>query len=144
MLEPKKSKYRKQFRGRRKGNAKGGSSVAFGDYGLQADTVSWITSRQIEAGRRAIMRYVKRGGKVWIRIFPDKPFTSTAAETPMGSGKGSIDGYAAVVKPGRIMFEISGVTEEQAREAFRLAGYKLPVKTRFVMSRTKILDTYVK
>ncbi len=144
MLQPKQSKYRKQFRGRRKGNAKGGTTVSFGDYALQADTRGWVTSRQIEAGRRAAMRFIKRGGKMWIRIFPDKPYTSTAAETPMGSGKGSIDGYVAVVKPGRILFELSGVTEEQAREAFRLAGHKFPVKVRFVKSHQKISDDYKK
>jgi len=142
MLQPKKSKYRKQFRGRRKGYAKGGLEVSFGDYGLQADTRGWITSRQIEAARRAAVRYVKRGGKIWIRIFPDKPYTGTAAETPMGSGKGSVEGYVAVVKPGRIMFEISGVPEDVARRALELAGYKLSVKVRFVKSRKKISESY--
>ena len=132
MLMPKRFKYRKQQRGRMKGKAWRGSSVAFGEYGLQALEPAWITSRQIEAARRAIVRHIRRGGKVWIRIFPDKPVTKRAAETRMGSGKGSVDHYVAVVKPGRILFEMAGVSEEVAREAFRLASHKLPIATQFV------------
>lgn len=132
MLMPKRVKYRKQMRGRMKGRASRGAKVAFGDFGLQATEPSWITSRQIEAARRAIVRYVRRGGKLWIRIFPDKPVTAKPAETRMGSGKGSVDHWVAVVKPGRILFEITGVTEAQAREAMRLASHKLPIKTQFV------------
>lgn len=133
MLMPKRVKYRKQFRGRLKGRASRGNQVQFGDYGLQALEPSWITSRQIEAARRAIVRHVKRRGKLWIRIFPDKPVTAKPAETRMGKGKGSVDHWVAVVKPGRVMFEIAGVSEEAAREAMRLASYKLPVKTQFVV-----------
>jgi large subunit ribosomal protein L16 len=132
MLMPKRVKYRKQFRGRMKGKASRGVEVQFGDYGLQALEPSWITSRQIEAARRAIVRHVKRRGKLWIRIFPDKPVTSKPAETRMGKGKGSVDHWVAVVKPGRVLFEIAGVPEEAAREAMRLASYKLPIKTQFV------------
>jgi len=132
MLMPKRVKYRKQMRGRMKGRASRGATVAFGDYGLQALEPAWITSRQIEAARRAIVRYVRRRAKVWIRIFPDKPVTKKPAETRMGKGKGSVDHWVAVVKPGRILFEIAGVSEEAAREAFRLAGHKLPIKTQFV------------
>jgi large subunit ribosomal protein L16 len=129
---PKRTKYRKQFRGRMKGKASRGNKVQFGDYGLQSLSAAWLTSRQIEAARRAIVRFVKRGGKVVIRVFPDKPVTEKPAETRMGSGKGAVDHWVAVVRPGHILFEISGVTEEQAREAFRLAGHKLPVSTQFV------------
>lgn len=132
MLMPKRMKYRKHHRGHMHGLATRGTQVNFGDYGLQAMEPSWITSRQIEAARRAIQRYVRRTGKLWIRIFPDKPVTQRAAETRMGSGKGAVDHYVAVVKPGRILFEINGVTEEQAKEAFRLAGHKLPIKTQIV------------
>ncbi len=132
MLMPKRTKYRKQFRGRMKGRASRGNDVHFGDYGLMSLSAAWITSRQIEAARRAIVRYVKRGGKIVIRIFPDKPVTKKAAETRMGSGKGAVDHWVAVVRPGQILFEISGVTEPQAREAYRLAGHKLPVETQFV------------
>jgi len=132
LLQPKRSKYRKAQRGRMKGKASQGSKLSFGTYGLKAITSNLVTSRQIESARQTIARSVKRGGKTWIRIFPDKPITATAAETPMGSGKGAIEHYAAVVKAGKIMFEMSGVTEEQAREAFRLASHKLPVKTRFI------------
>jgi large subunit ribosomal protein L16 len=132
MLMPKRTKYRKQFRGRMRGTAARGNQVQFGDYGLQSLSASWITSRQIEAARRAIVRYVKRGGKVIIRIFPDKPVTQKAAETRMGSGKGAVDHWVAVVRPGTMLFEMTGVTEDQAREAFRLAGHKLPVATQFV------------
>ncbi len=132
MLMPKRVKYRKQMRGRLKGRASRGAKIAFGEFGLQALEPGWITSRQIEASRRAIVRYVKRGGKLWIRIFPDKPVTAKAAETRMGSGKGSVDHWVAVIKPGRILFEITGVTEEQAKEAMRLASHKLPIKTQFI------------
>lgn len=132
MLMPRRTKYRKQFRGRMKGKASRGNKVQFGDYGLQSLQASWVTSRQLEAARRACVRYVKRGGKVVIRVFPDKPVTEKPAETRMGSGKGAVDHWVAVVRPGSILFEISGVTEEQAREAFRLAGHKLPVATQFV------------
>lgn len=132
MLQPKRLKYRKQFRGRMRGKAYRGSDVAFGEYALQAVEPSWVTSRQLEAARRAVVRHVKRGGKLWIRIFPDKPITQKPAETRMGSGKGSVDHYAAVVKPGRIIFEIAGVPEPVAREAFRLASHKLPMKTQFL------------
>jgi large subunit ribosomal protein L16 len=133
MLMPKRVKYRKQMRGRMKGRASRGVEVSFGEYGLQALEPAWVTSRQIEAARRTIVRYVKRRGKLWIRIFPDKPVTSKPAETRMGKGKGSVDYWVAVVKPGRVMFEIAGVTEEAAREAMRLASYKLPMKAQFVV-----------
>lgn len=130
MLQPKRTKYRKTFRGRLKGKAIRGSTIAFGDYALKAVTRGYITSRQIESARRAMIRYLKRGGKVWIRIFPDKAFTAKPLEVPMGWGKWSVEMYRAPVKPGRIMFEITWVTPEVAREAFRLASYKLPVKTK--------------
>lgn len=136
MLQPKKTKYRKCFRGRRKGEANRGSELSFGAYGLKALTVNWVTARQIEAARKAITRELKRVGKVWIRVFPDKPYTKKAAEVPMGSGKGGLEGYVAVVKPGRILFEIDGVSEVLAREAMRLAAHKLPVKTKFVTTNT--------
>lgn len=132
MLQPRRVKYRKQHRGRRRGRAQSGNVLSFGEFGLQAQGVAWVTSRQIEAARRAIVHHVKRGGKVWIRIFPDKPVTSKPAETRMGSGKGSVDYWVAVVKPGRMLFEIAGVKEEAAREAMRLASHKLPIDTRFV------------
>ena len=132
MLLPKRVKHRKQQRGRLTGKASRGNFVAYGDYGMYATEPCWITSNQIEAARIAINRYVKRGGKVWIKIFPDKPVTKKPAETRMGSGKGSPEYWVAVVKPGRVLFEISGVTEEVAREAMRLAGHKLPCKTKFI------------
>lgn len=132
MLMPRKVKHRKQQRGRLKGKSKGHDSVQFGDYGLQALGPGWITNRQIESARIAITRHIKRGGKVWITVFPDKPVTQKPAETRMGSGKGNPEHWVAVVKPGRIMFELSGVPEAIAREAMRLAGHKLPIKTRFV------------
>jgi large subunit ribosomal protein L16 len=138
MLMPKRTKYRKAHRGRMRGVARRGNSVAFGEYGLQALEPCWMTSRQIEAARRAIVRHVRRGGKVWIRVFPDKPVSKRAAETRMGGGKGAVDRWVAVVKPGRIVFEIAGVQEEAAREAFRLAGHKLPIKTRFVAREDKV------
>ena len=133
MLMPRKTKYRKQMRGRMQGLAKGGTSLAFGDYGIQALAPAYISNRQIEAARIAMTRYIKRGGKVWINIFPDKPITHKPAETRMGKGKGGVEGWVAVVKPGRVIFELSGVTEEVAREAMRLAIHKLPVKSRFIV-----------
>ncbi len=132
MLMPKRIRHRKQHRGKRRGLAKGGTQVHFGDYGLQALEAAWITNRQIEAARVAITRHVRRGGRVWINIFPDKPFTKKPAETRMGSGKGNPEGWVAVVKPGRVMFELTGVPEDVAREAMRLAGHKLPIKSRFI------------
>ncbi len=132
MLMPKRVKYRKQMRGRMKGKATRGTEVTFGEYGLQALEPAWVTARQIEAARRAIVRHVRRRGKYWIRIFPDKPVTAKPAETRMGKGKGAVDHWVAVVKPGRIMFELSGVSEEMAREAMRLASHKLPIKCQFV------------
>ncbi|MGB3655832.1 MAG: 50S ribosomal protein L16 [Rivularia sp. (in: cyanobacteria)] len=132
MLSPKRTKFRKQHRGRMKGLATRGSNLNFGDFALQAQEPSWITSRQIEASRRAMTRYIRRGGKIWIRVFPDKPVTMRPAETRMGSGKGNPEYWVAVVKPGRILFEIAGVTEETAREAMRLASHKLPIKTKFI------------
>ena len=133
MLLPKRTKYRRVHRGRRRGDAKGGTRVMFGEYGLKSLEAGWVTNRQIEAARIAMTRKIKRGGKVWINIFADKPYTKKPAETRMGSGKGSPEGWVAVVKPGRVMFELSGVPEPLAREAMRLAGHKLPVKTKFVM-----------
>ncbi len=133
MLLPKKTKYRKQMKGRLRGEASRGTTIAFGQFALKAETGERITSRQIEAARRAMTRYIKRGGKIWIRIFPDTPITKKPAEVRMGSGKGSIDHYAAKVRPGRIMFEMDGVAEDVAREAMRLAAHKLPVRTRFLV-----------
>ena len=132
MLMPKRRKYRKEHRGRMKGKAYRGSTVHYGEYGLKAEEPAWITSRQIEAARRAIVRQLRRSGQVWIRIFPDKPVTQKAAETRMGSGKGAVDHYVAVVKPGRILFEVGGVDEATAQRALWLAGQKMPIKTRFV------------
>jgi large subunit ribosomal protein L16 len=133
MLMPKRTKYRKVQTGRNRGMAKGGSRVTFGEYGLQSQEPGWITARQIESARVAMTRKIKRGGKVWINIFPDKPVTEKPAETRMGSGKGNPEYWVAVVKPGRVMFELAGVDEDLAREAMRLAGNKLPVKTKFVV-----------
>src|SRR5213596_3067102 len=132
MLAPKKVKHRKQHRGRMRGLATGGTEVHFGDYGLVALEAAWITNRQIEAARVAITRHIRRGGKVWINVFPDKPYTKKPAETRMGSGKGNPEGWVAVVKPGRVIFELAGVPEDLAREAIALAGQKLPLKTKFV------------
>ena len=132
MLSPKRTKFRKQQRGRMKGLAYRGSEINFGQYALQATEPCWMTSRQIEAARRAMNRYIRRGGEIWIRIFPDKPVTMRPAETRMGSGKGSPEFWVAVVKPGRVLFEIGGVTEAIAREAMRLAAQKLPIKTKFI------------
>jgi large subunit ribosomal protein L16 len=132
MLMPKRVKYRKQMRGRMKGKAYRGASVQFGEYGLQALDPVWLTSRQIEAARRTMVRYIRRRGKIWIRVFPDKPVTKKPAETRMGKGKGSVDHWVAVVKPGRVLFEMGGIPEDEAREALRLAGYKLPCRTKII------------
>ncbi|MCG0314970.1 MAG: 50S ribosomal protein L16 [Calditerricola sp.] len=132
MLMPKRVKYRKEQRGRMKGRAKGGTTIAFGEYGLQALEPAWITNRQIEAARIALTRYIRRGGKVWIKIFPHKPVTAKPLEVRMGSGKGSPEKWVAVVKPGKILFELAGVPEDVAREAMRLAAHKLPIKCKFV------------
>lgn len=132
MLVPKRVKHRKEMRGNMKGQAKGGAEVAFGEFGLQALEPGWVTNRQIEASRIAMTRFIKRGGKVWIKIFPAKPVTQKPLEVRMGSGKGSVEKWVAVVKPGKILFELAGVTEEIAREAMRLASHKLPIKTKFV------------
>ena len=132
MLMPKRTKYRRVHRGRLKGKAMRGNTLAYGDYGLVALEGAWITSNQIEAARIAMTRYIRRGGQVWIKIFPDKPITEKPAETRMGSGKGSVDHWVAVVKPGRVMFEMNGVAEEVAREAMRLAMHKLPIKCKFI------------
>ena len=138
MQQPKRVKYRKVQRGRRRGQAQAGNVINFGDFGLQILQSAWVTSEQIEAARRAITRHIRRGGKVWIRTFPDKPVSKKAAETRMGSGKGVPDHWVAVVKSGRIMFEMAGVGEKVAREAMRLASHKLPVKTRFVVRETAV------
>jgi large subunit ribosomal protein L16 len=143
MLQPKRVKYRKQHRGRMKGQANAGNTVVFGDFGLQALSAAWVEARQIEAARRAITHHMKRGGKVWIRIFPDKPVTAKPAETRMGSGKGAPDHWVAVVKPGRMLFEVAGVREEVAREALRLASHKLPVETRIVAREIEGVTTAV-
>ncbi len=140
MLQPKRVKYRKTHKGRRRGKAQTGNRVAFGDYGLVAEQVAWVTARQIEAARRAMTHHVRRGGKIWIRIFPNKSVTKKAAETRMGSGKGAPDHWVAVVKPGRIMFEMSGVAEDVAKEAMRLASHKLPIRVRFVTRWTHGTD----
>ena len=132
MLSPKRVKWRKEHRGRMRGDAKGGTRVEFGEYGLKAVERGWVTNRQIEAARIAMTRYIKRGGKVWINVFPDKPVTKKPAETRMGSGKGSPEWWVAVVRPGRVMFELSGVPEATAQEAMRLAAHKLPMKCKFV------------
>ena len=132
MLQPRRVKYRNNHRGRRKGLAVAGSTVSFGDYGLKALEPAWVSSRQIEAARRVITRYARKGGKIWIRVFPDKSVTARAAETRMGSGKGPVDHWVAVVKPGRVLFEMAGVPEDEAREALRLASAKLPVATKIV------------
>ncbi|MFA5078990.1 MAG: 50S ribosomal protein L16 [Dehalococcoidia bacterium] len=136
MLQPKRVKYRKCHRGHLRGKAQSGNTINFGDYGMQAEEAHWITARQIEAARRVIVRYLRRGGQVWIRVFPDKSVTKKPAETRMGSGKGAVDHWVAVVKPGRIMFEVGGIKENLAKEALNLAAYKLPIKTRFVARET--------
>ena len=140
MLMPRKTKHRKQFRGRRAGHAKGQLDVQYGDFGIKSLENGWVTNRQIEAARIAMTRKIRRGGKVWINLFPDKPFTKKPAETRMGSGKGSPEGWVAVVKPGRVMFELSGVPEPLAREALRLAAQKLPVRTRFVKREADLFE----
>lgn len=132
MLVPKRVKYRKQMRGKMKGNATSGNVINFGEYALQSQEVAWVSSRQIEAARRAITHYTQRGGRIWIRIFPDKPITKKPPEVRMGSGKGDVHEYVATVKPGRIIFEIAGITQATAMEALRRASYKLPVKTKFI------------
>ena len=141
MLLPRKTKYRKQQRGRRRGQAKGQTTVQFGDFGIKALENGWITNRQIEAARIAMTRKIKRGGKVWINVFPDKSVTQKPAETRMGSGKGSPEHWVAVVKPGRVMFELAGVPEPLAKEALRLAGQKLPVKTKFVKREADLFES---
>jgi len=138
MLQPKRVKYRKHHRGHRRGAAHSGNTLNFGDYGLQAMETAWITSRQIEAARRAMTRYVRRGGKIWIRVFPDKSVSKKPAETRQGGGKGAPDHWVAVVKPGRIMFEMSGVAQEVAKEAMRLAAHKLPIDTKFLIREVSL------
>jgi large subunit ribosomal protein L16 len=141
MLMPRKTKHRKQFRGRRAGYAKGQTDVQYGDYGIKALENGWVTNRQIEAARIAMTRKIRRGGKVWINLFPDKPFTKKPAETRLGSGKGSPEGWVAVVKPGRVMFELSGVSEPLAKEALRLAAQKLPIKAKFVKREADLFES---
>ncbi len=133
MLQPKRVKYRKSHKGHRRGRAHAGMTILFGEFGLQAVEPAWITARQIEAARRAMVRYIRRGGKVWIRIFPDHPVTAKPAETRQGGGKGSPDHWVAIVRPGRILFELSGIAEDVAKEAMRLAAYKLPIHTKFIV-----------
>src|SRR5438270_7281765 len=140
MLQPKRVKHRKRQRGRRAGLAKGGTRVEFGEYGIKALEAGWVTNRQIEAARIAMTRKIKRGGKVWINIFPDKPYTKKPAETRMGSGKGSPEGWVAVVKPGRVMFELAGVPEPLAKDALRLAGSKLAIKSKVVQREAELFD----
>jgi large subunit ribosomal protein L16 len=140
VLLPKKTKFRKYQRGRRAGLSKGQTDVQFGDFGLKALEAGWITNRQIEAARVAMTRKIKRGGKVWINVFPDKPFTKKPAETRMGSGKGSPEGWVAVIKPGRVMFELAGVNESLARDALRLAGQKLPIKTKIINREAELFE----
>src|SRR5512134_3623910 len=132
MLAPKRVKFRKQMKGRRRGKAQSGNTLNFGDFGVKAAAAAWITSRQIEAARIAMTRFIKRGGKIWIRIFPDKPITKKAAETRMGKGKGPPEDWVAVIKPGRILYEMEGIPEDRAREAFRLASHKLAIPTKFI------------
>ncbi len=139
MLQPKRVKYRKTHKGRRRGRANAGNVVVFGDFGLQALESAWLTARQIEAARRAITHHIRRGGNIWVRVFPDKPVTKKPAETRMGSGKGPPDHWVAVVRPGRILFEMGGVSEETAREALRLASHKLPIDTKFVLREAGIV-----
>ena len=140
MLLPRKTKYRKQQRGRRRGTAKGQTTVQFGDYGIKALENGWVTNRQIEAARIAMTRKIRRGGKVWINVFPDKPVSQKPAETRMGSGKGAPEHWVAVIKPGRVMFELAGVAEPLAKEALRLAGQKLPIKTKFVKREADLFE----
>jgi large subunit ribosomal protein L16 len=136
VLQPKRVKYRKTHRGQMRGKAQAGSTIVFGEFGLQAQEATWLTARQIEAARRVIVRYLRRGGQMWIRVFPDKPVTKKPAETRMGSGKGSPDHWVAVVRPGRMLFEMGGIKENMAQEALHLASYKLPIATRFVVKET--------
>ena len=144
MLQPKRIKYRKAHRGNRRGTAHSGNTMIFGDFGLEVLQSAWLTARQIEAARRAMTHHVRRGGNIWIRVFPDKPVTKKAAETRMGSGKGSTDHWVAVVRAGRILFEMGGIGEETAKEAMRLASQKLPVKTKFVTRETTIVPSGIK
>ncbi len=144
MLQPKRVKFRKVQKGRNRGKARSGNTILFGDYGLQALEPAWVTARQIEAARRAITHHVQRGGNLWVRIFPDKPVTKKPAETRMGSGKGAPDHWVAVVKPGRILFEMAGVNEEVAKEAMRLASHKLPIDTKFVIKETVVAGSETK
>lgn len=139
MLQPKRTKWRKQMRGRMKGHETRGVEVSFGEYGLQALEPCWLTQRQLEAARRALVRYMKRRGKVWIRVFPDKPVTQRAAETRMGKGKGAVDHWVAVIKPGRIILELSGLPDDVAREACRLASHKLPIKTKVILAHDLVV-----
>lgn len=132
LLVPKRVKYRKAFRGKRRGIATRNNAIVFGNFGLKSDEAGWITSRQIESSRRAMTRYTQRGGRIWIRVFPDKPITKHPAESRMGSGKGDVEGYVAVIRPGTVLFEMGAVTEDIAKEAMRLASHKLPLKTRFI------------
>ncbi len=141
MLQPKRVKFRKVQKGRRRGKANAGNTVDFGEYGLQAMEAAWLTARQIEAARRAMTRHVRRGGNIWVRVFPDKPVTKKAAETRMGSGKGAPDHWVAVVKPGKILYEMAGVSEEIAKAAMRLAAYKLPISTKFVTRQAMIVGS---
>jgi large subunit ribosomal protein L16 len=143
VLQPKRVKYRKAHRGSRRGKAQSGNTVVFGEYGLQSQEAYWVTARQIEAARRVIVRYLRRGGKMWIRIFPDKPVTKKPAETRMGSGKGAVDHWVAVVKPGRMIFEVSGIKENMAREALRLASHKLPIDTKFAIKEAVTVEANV-
>jgi large subunit ribosomal protein L16 len=143
VLQPKRVKYRKAHRGSRKGKAQSGNTVVFGEFGLQAMEAYWVTARQIEAARRVIVRYLRRGGKMWVRIFPDKPVTKKPAETRMGSGKGASDHWVAVVKPGRMLFEISGIKENMAKEALNLASHKLPLATKFIAKEGVLVEAKV-
>jgi large subunit ribosomal protein L16 len=143
VLQPKRVKYRKAHRGTRKGKAQTGNTVVFGEFGLQAMEACWVTARQLEAARRVIVRYLRRGGKMWIRIFPDKPVTKKPAETRMGSGKGAFDHWVSVVKPGRMIFEVSGIKENLAREAMLLASHKLPIATKFIVKEGVLVEAKV-
>ena len=143
MQQPKRVKYRKSIKGRRRGKAQAGSTIVFGDYGLQALEAAWLTNRQVEAARRAITHHVRRGGKMWIRVFTDKPVTKKPAETRMGGGKGTPDHWVVVIRPGRILFELAGVSEEVAKEAMRLASHKLPISTKFMIKETAVAGASV-
>ena len=143
MLQPKRVKFRKAHRGSRRGKAQSGNTIAFGEFGLQSQEAFWLTARQIEAARRVIVRYLRRGGKMWIRVFPDKPVTKKPAETRMGSGKGAVDHWVAVVRPGRMIFEVSGIKESSAKEALKLASHKLPIDTRVVVKEAVLVEASV-